>query len=184
MTNPDIPVPTLRQTLVRRHFIAGSALLVGNLFTAAACAGDQAEAAGVASSSQKANRMRTSLHQEIDFKASPQRIYETLLDSSQFSAFSGEPAQIERQAGGAVSMFGGKITGRIVELVLNQRIVQAWRPGDWDPGLYSMVRFELKPRTTGSHVVLDHTGFPVGAFEHLNAGWKMHYWDPLAKFVA
>src|SRR5438309_1234443 len=34
------------------------------------------------------------IHQEIDFKASPQRIYEALLDAKQFAAFSGRPAEI------------------------------------------------------------------------------------------
>jgi activator of HSP90 ATPase len=128
--------------------------------------------------------MRTSLHQEIVFKTSPQRIYEALLDSKQFSTFSGEPAQIDRQAGGAVSMFGGKIVGRIVELVPDARIVQAWRPGNWQPGVYSMVKFELKKHGPGTRVVLDHTGFPEGGYEHLNEGWKMRYWDPLEKFLA
>jgi activator of HSP90 ATPase len=40
------------------------------------------------------------------FEASPQRIYEALLDSKQFAAFSGMPAEIDAKAGGAFSMFG------------------------------------------------------------------------------
>jgi len=38
--------------------------------------------------STAANQTRTSLHQEIELKASPQRIYEILLDSKQFAAIS------------------------------------------------------------------------------------------------
>jgi activator of HSP90 ATPase len=68
---------------------------------------------------------RTSLHQEIDLHGSPQRIYEALLDSKQFSAFSGEPARIGREEGSAFSMFGGVIVGRNIELLPGQRIVQA-----------------------------------------------------------
>src|SRR5437868_3061776 len=52
---------------------------------------------------------KTYLHQEFDLKASPRRIYEILLDSKQFSTFSGEPAEISHEVGGAFSMFGGKI---------------------------------------------------------------------------
>jgi len=62
--------------------------------------------------------------------------------------------------------------------------VQAWRPAQWDPGVYSIVRFELKPKGSETLVVLDHTGFPEGKFEHLNSGWPMRYWEPLKKFLA
>jgi activator of HSP90 ATPase len=133
--------------------------------------------------STAANAKRTSLHLEFDYKASPQRIYEALLDSKQFAAFSGMPAEIDPKEGGAFSMFGGMIVGRNVELIPNQRIVQAWRPTHWDPGVYSIVRFELKPRDPETMLVLDHTGFPEGEFDHLEWGWNNHYGEPLKKFL-
>jgi len=126
----------------------------------------------------------TYLHQEIDFKTTPQRIYEALLDAKQFAAFTGMPAEINREAGGAFSTFGGLIQGRNVELIANQRIVQAWRPGSWDAGVYSIVRFELKALEGKTRLVLDHTGFPEGNFRHLDAGWYARYWEPLKKFLA
>jgi len=126
---------------------------------------------------------RTFLHQEVELDASPQRIYEILLDSKEFSAFSGEPAQISPVAGGSISMFGGKIVGRNVELVPNQRIVQAWRERSWEPGVYSLVKFELKDQGSKTKIIFDHTGFGEGHFEHLNVGWKLRYWEPLEKFV-
>ena len=79
--------------------------------------------------------------------------------------------------------FGGIILGRHVELVPNRRIVQAWREVNWDPGVYSVAKFELLEQGTGSKIVFDHTGFPRGNAEHLAAGWKTHYWEPLAKFL-
>jgi len=45
--------------------------------------------------------MSNPIHQEIEFKTNPQRVYDALLDAKQFSAFSGAPAEIDRQAGGA-----------------------------------------------------------------------------------
>jgi activator of HSP90 ATPase len=70
----------------------------------------------------------TALHQEVDFAASRQRIYEVLLDSKQFAAFTGMAAAIDPKAGRAFSTFGDLIVGRNVELNPAQRIVQAWRP--------------------------------------------------------
>jgi len=131
-----------------------------------------------------ANETRTSLHQEIEIKAAPERIYSALLDSKQFTAFSGLPAEIDPKEGGAFAMFKGQIVGRNVELVANQRIVQAWRPAHWDPGDYSIARFVLKPVNSGTLVILDHTGFPEGDYDHLLAGWNEHYWNPLKKYLA
>jgi activator of HSP90 ATPase len=107
-----------------------------------------------------------------------------LLDSQQFAAFTGMPATIDPYAGGAFSMFGGLIVGRNIELVADTRIVQAWRPADWTAGAYSVVRFELNSLTSGTKVVLDHTGFPEGDYDHLYAGWGLRYWRPLERFLA
>jgi activator of HSP90 ATPase len=126
----------------------------------------------------------TALHQEVDLRAEPHRIYEILLDSKQFAAFTGRAAEIDRASGGAFKMFGGLIEGRNIELVPDQRIVQAWRPANWDPGVYSIVEFQLKPQAGGTRLILDHKGFPEGDFAHLDPGWHMQYWTPLEKYLA
>jgi hypothetical protein len=72
------PVPT-------RWLVVAAGLVVGTAMTAIAGAPPIAD---------------TFIHQEVDFKASPARVYETLLDETEFSMFSGAPAQIQRNAGG------------------------------------------------------------------------------------
>jgi len=123
------------------------------------------------------------IHQEVDFQVGPQRLYEALLDSKQFSAFSGRPAAIDRAVGGAFSLFGGHIVGRNVELVPHQRIVQVWRVVDWPEGAYSIVKFELRVQGASTHLVFDHTGFPEGLRDHLVAGWESNYWALLKKYL-
>jgi activator of HSP90 ATPase len=130
------------------------------------------------------NATRTSLHQEIALDATPVRIFNVLMDSKLFAAFTGMPATIDSRAGGAFTTFGGLVEGRNVELIPSQRIVQAWRPTSWDPGVYSLVHFELKAASAGTMLVLDHTGFPEGDFDHLDPGWYLRYWDPLKKYLA
>jgi activator of HSP90 ATPase len=131
-----------------------------------------------------ANAARTSIHYDLEFQAAPQRVYGALLDQKQFAAFTGLPATIDPAPGGAFSLFGGLIVGRNVELVESQRIVQAWRPTHWDPGVYSIVHFEFSPHGTGAALAFDHTGFPAGEYDHLDWGWHNHYWSPLEKFLA
>src|SRR5260370_41412630 len=83
------------------------------------------------------------IHQEIEFNATPQQLYDALLDSKQFSEFSGRVAEINREVGGAFSLFKGHIIGRNLELVPNERIVQAWRAMTSPRGADSIVRFQL-----------------------------------------
>jgi activator of HSP90 ATPase len=137
-----------------------------------------------------------SIHQEPVFMASPKRVYVVLTDAKQFTRviqLSGalqamhlpdKPAEISREEGGAFALYGGYITGRNVELVPNVRVVQAWRAGDWPPGVYSIARFALVEQGSGCKIVFDHTGFPKGEAEGLASGWKAHYWEPLAKVLA
>ena len=80
-------------------------------------------------------------------------------------------ADISPEVGGAFAMFGGVIVGRNIELVPARRIVQAWRPKYWDPGVYSMVKFELVAAGVGTKIVLDHTGFPPGTYKG-SFGWR------------
>ena len=176
--NPLVPL----HAFSRRQAIAGIAITLGSMTTAPKLWGS-AQKPVKEIPSTPANQKRTSLHQEVDLKASPQRIYEVLLDSKQFAACTGMPAEIDPKAGGAFSMFGGMIVGRTIELLLSQRIVQAWRPAHWDPGVYSLVRFELKPRASETTIILDHTGFPEGDYDSLSTGWESHYWGPLKKFL-
>jgi activator of HSP90 ATPase len=92
--------------------------------------------------------------------------------------------EISREAGGAISLFGGYVTGRQIELVPNERIVQVWRAGSWDPGSYSLAKFVFTEQGAGAKLVFDHTGFPLGLAEHLAEGWRINYWEPLEKFLA
>jgi activator of HSP90 ATPase len=129
--------------------------------------------------------MSNSIRQEVIIAASPERIYDTLLDAKHFSAFTGgAPAEIDGKPGGAFSCFGGMITGRNIELMPAQRIVQAWRVGNWPAGVYSIVRFELETHGSGTKLTLDHSAFPQENAEHLKSGWPKMYWEPLKKYLA
>jgi activator of HSP90 ATPase len=97
----------------------------------------------------------------------------------------GAPAtQISTEPGGAFSTFGGLIVGRQIELVPNARIVQAWRPAYWNPGVYSIVKFALAESNSGTRLTLDHRGFPDGDASSLLDGWNKNYWEPLERFIA
>jgi activator of HSP90 ATPase len=172
----------LAGAVTRRQAIAGLLIAFGGLSAGARALGDAPEAM-VEPPARKENQARTSIHQEVPFSANPQRIYAALLDSKQFAALTGMPAEIDSSEGGAFTLFGGQVGGRNIELVPDQRLVQAWRPASWGPGIYSIARFELRPQGSGTVIVFDHTGFPEGKYDGLLSGWTGHYWSPLAKFL-
>ena len=105
---PVMPVPT------RREVIAGIACCIQiarpSLWGSSLWA-ESRDMATKQTPGTAANNARTSLHQEIDLKASPPRIYQVLLSSKDFASFTGAPAEIDPKPGGAFSMFGGAIVG-------------------------------------------------------------------------
>jgi uncharacterized protein YndB with AHSA1/START domain len=173
----------------RRQVISGGAAALGLL---AAGAGS-VRAAG----EEGILRAEEAIHQEPVFKASRKRVYEALTDANQFAKVvelsaamksggmktGAAPLTISREAGGTFAAFGGYISGRQIELVPNERIVQVWRAGSWDPGSYSIAKFVLGESGGGTKIVFDHTGFPKGQAEHLAEGWRVNYWEPLAKVL-
>jgi activator of HSP90 ATPase len=172
----------------RRQAMAGVATLLGSLALSSTKAWAGAE--------EEISHTAEAIHQEPVIKASRKRVYEALTDAKQFDKviqLSGvmqtmhlgdKPAEISREVGGAFTLFGGYVTGRHVELLPNERIVQAWRAGSWPVGVYSIARFELVEEGSGTKIVFDHTGFPKGDAEVLASGWKAHYWEPLGKLLA
>lgn len=177
----------MRKGPTRRQAIAGAIMMSAGL----AMRPEHLRAEG-----GEISRTAESIHQETQYSAGRDRIFDALMSTKQFdriihigtgmdtSSLGNEPTAISREVGGAFTIFGGHIIGRNIELVPSQRIVQAWRVVDWAPGLYSIARFELVEQGGGTRIVFDHTGFPPGLAQHLADGWKSHYWEPLTKFLA
>ena len=187
MNTPNtLPAASLSST--RRQWMTGFALAASGLVLVSTDAW-AADDNGVSHNAE-------AIHQETVIKATPQRVYDALTSADQFQKIEiiggaipmadikAKPAQISREPGGAFSLFGGYIVGRQLELVPAQRIVQAWREVSWDPGIFSIARFELKQEGSATRLIFDHTGFPAGNADHLAVGWKSHYWEPLQKFLS
>lgn len=188
MTEPrnQNPIP---QISTRRRAIVHAALAVSAFGTISSIA--------AAASTEDVSRDAQSLHQELVFKANRKRIYEIFTSTAQFdkmthdiqakeggAASASHPTEISHDVGGTFSLFGGRIVGRHLELVPDERIVQAWRVAYWKPGVFSIVRFDFTEQGAETKLLFAHTGFPQGDAENLLDGWKIHYWQPLEKFIA
>jgi activator of HSP90 ATPase len=125
-----------------------------------------------------------SLHHVITFDGPPDAVFDALVDAARFAEWTGSGAEITAAPGGALSLFGGQIEGCNVELIRGKRVVQAWRVAGWEPGTYSLVRFELRPDGTGTELTFDHFGYPPEAHQDLDAGWHAMYWAPMQQYLA
>jgi activator of HSP90 ATPase len=188
MTGPVDQAPML-QIPTRRQAIVNAALAIGALGTISSIA--------AAAAPEDISRNAESLHQELVFKANRKRVYEIFTTTALFdkmthniqakegdAASASHPTEIGNGVGGAFSLFGGRIVGRHLELVPGERIVQAWRVAYWDPGVFSIVRFDFTEHGPETKLLFAHTGFPLGDAENLLHGWKLHYWEPLESFLA
>ena len=175
-------------SLTRREVSMG---LVSILPVVGFVAKAEAVSQGASAAEDGVSRTCECIHQEVVIKASRARVYQTLTDAKQFGKVtdlvmpgSAASAAISPDVGGVFSLFNDHISGRHVEMIANERLVQAWRVKDWPPGVYSIVRFQLSDQGSDTKLVFDHTGFPQGKAEHLASGWKEHYWVPLQKYLS
>jgi activator of HSP90 ATPase len=174
----------------RRHMLSGGALAIAGVAMRASPL--------LAGADDEISHAAESIHQERRFDAARKRVYDALTVTRQFDkvtqltgvmqsaemAKMQKPTEISPHVGGAFALFGGYITGRHIELVPDELIVQAWRVGGWPRGVYSIARFELIAQGGSTKIIFDHTAFPKGRAEHLATGWQEHYWDPLAKYLS
>jgi activator of HSP90 ATPase len=137
------------------------------------------------------------IQQAITLDASPQRVYQVLTTTKDFdsvtrlsdgavllNAAGAKPTSISTEVGGSFTLFGGYITGRHLEMLPNERLVQAWRAGSFKPGGFSIAAFYLTAEGGKTRLNFEHRGFPNGNGTSLAQGWHVHYWEPLAKYLA
>jgi len=152
-----------------------------------------AAAQGEAEVSHSADAIR----QVVDFGASPERVYRALTTAEEFDhvvqlsaamrsgmSLGTTPTQLRPDPGSAFALFGGYISGRVIELVPTSRIVQAWRSGSWDAGAFSIARFDIALHGTGTRLTFTQAGFPAGEAPTLVKGWHDNYWQPMMKYLA
>jgi len=122
------------------------------------------------------------VHHEVEFSASPKEVYDAYLDSDRHSRITGQRAKMSREEGGRFSAGDSYISGYNLELVGSRRIVQAWRASEWPEGSYSVLRLELRPKGSGTRMIVDHVGIPDEFRDGVDSGWHEFYWTPMKEY--
>eukprot|EP00842_Homolaphlyctis_polyrhiza_P006676 jgi/Hompol1/7009/HPOL_005164-RA len=121
----------------------------------------------------------TSITQRIEFNASPQDIYFTLLDKQRVSAWTRNNAEIGMLPGSPFSLFGGNVVGQIVSLTAAKRIEMKWRLKTWPEGHHSTVVIYLEEGDGQTILMLTQSGVPISEKEVTMQNWSTYYWTAI-----
>jgi uncharacterized protein YndB with AHSA1/START domain len=117
--------------------------------------------------------------------AFPQAIYDAWLDGRAHSEMTGGKAEASAHVGGAFTAWGGYISGKNLELVPGERIVQSWRTTNFTDGQPdSRITVTLTPVAGGTRVTLLHEDVPDDHRGYENGGWQDHYLTPMKAYFA
>ena len=114
----------------------------------------------------------------------PEKVFTYFTDAGKWMAWQGTEAEIELVPGGVwrVNVTGdGFASGRVVEVVENERVVftWGWEQGPPVPPGSTTVAIELVPDGEGTLIRLTHSALPPDQIEIHRFGWQ-HYVPRLA----
>ena len=124
--------------------------------------------------------MKTHFSLTARLAVKPEVLYKAWLSSKQHSEMTGSAAKVEPRVGGRFSAWDGYITGKTLELHAPNRIVQAWRTGEFaesDPD--SRVEIKLESVEGGTKLTLTHSEIPAGQAASYQSGWEEWYFAPM-----
>jgi len=103
------------------------------------------------------------------------------MDSKKHSDLIVGTAQIDGSVGGEFYIWDGTVTGKTVELIPNQKIVQEWRYEyeNWPADFMSKITLELEEIEDKTIIHFTHENIPQEYAKELEEGWEDYYWKPL-----
>jgi activator of HSP90 ATPase len=114
------------------------------------------------------------------FPVSAKKLYDSWLDSSSHSMFTGAKAHIEPRNGSNFSMWNGYITGTNLILQPYGRIVQNWRTTEFPEGAPdSKLEILFEKHNSGTKLTIIHSHLPSGDERKYEKGWKENYLKPM-----
>ena len=117
--------------------------------------------------------------------APAQEIYDAWLDSLSHSEMTRAEASMSNEIGAEVSAWDGYITGRNLELVPGERIVQSWRTTQFsDDHEDSIVTVMLEEIDGGTLLTLMHANVPDEQRSYEQGGWHEYYFEPMKEYFS
>jgi len=126
-----------------------------------------------------------SIKQTATFNASPDEIYNLIMDEKKHAAFTDSKATISTKPKGKFSVFDGYCHGYNIELVKGKKIVQAWHFAEdgWPDDHFSICSFVLDKVGDKTKLTFLQSNIPEDKAKTLKEGWKQFYWDAIKTYL-
>ena len=111
--------------------------------------------------------------------ASPEQVFEALVNSEIIQNWSGDEAKMSREVGGEFKLWGGQMFGTNLEVIKNKKLVQEWSYDQWEAP--SRVTFTIKAKGKKTIVDLLHEDVPEKSVKSIDAGWDEYYLGSIKK---
>ncbi len=126
-----------------------------------------------------------SIKQTVTFDASPEIVYDLIMNSKKHAAFTGGEVKMSNKIKGKFSIFDGYIHGHNIELEEGKKIVQAWHftEDGWPDDHFSICTFLFEKNGNKTKLHFQQTSVPEHKVDTLKNGWKKYYWDPMKTYL-
>jgi len=112
--------------------------------------------------------------------AEPSDVYAALTNPYTIELWSGYPAKMSTESGSEFFLWEGDITGRNLEFIQDQKVVQEWFFGDQTEK--SIVTIDIRPDGENSLVTVEHSNIPEDDFADISEGWREYYIGAIINF--
>ncbi len=109
-----------------------------------------------------------------------EEIYLALTNPFTVELWTGEKAENTDKLSAEFSMWGGAISGKILELEEDKKIVQQWYFEGQEEA--SILTIKLHKTGHSSSVEINHNNIPEEAFENISEGWEGVYMGSLQDY--
>ncbi len=118
--------------------------------------------------------------QDVDFHCSAQDLYNVFTDQNRVKIWSRSPdAQVSTQPGSLFSLFGGQVTGFMVEAEPDKKISQRWRIKTWPASHFAVLTFTFSQSADGTKLQVKAQDVPVGEVDAMKANLLNYYYNPI-----
>lgn len=114
--------------------------------------------------------------------ASPEEINDASMDEKKHTGFTGADAKIENRVGGEFEVWDAYATGKNIELIRGEKIVQSWRASDWPEDVESELTILLNYDGESTKLKLIQKNIPDEFADDVKQGWIDYYFEPLRKY--
>jgi activator of HSP90 ATPase len=118
----------------------------------------------------------TTLNDTEEFQTSAHELFETLTNPQRAQIWTRGHVKLSQEVGSHFEFFNGNVTGEMLEVVPDKKIVQTWRLRSWPVGHFSKVTMEFEQGSDCVTLKINQTGVPIGEEELTRTNWSGYYW--------